>query len=385
MGANHDILADKAGRAIINKIITQEERWSQVFSTNIRKAGDFSWPRPDYVCYDYDLDQSIAFEFKPPGFSKREYITGLGQTFSYLEKHHYSGLILPNNVEGFNIAEYISQILSLDVFSKQLISVIGYDESIIESDPQNAITLYKSIDDVRTGEIVSNNLSQTYWCWWRDISHYEVFQLLCLLDIHNVKTGDIYSDYVWPEFWQLLCNGQTQNWEGIGREKTDNITNSRSEKQNYKIPLFQLGLIEQSEGRLTVDGYKLVAIGKIYGINSAMYIDYLTKIVLIEGKHLILIQDLERFKNETNVSSFESQDKFRIEFELFLENNNSIGNRKPGRTTTGNKISYIRDEFKLWNKLKLLKNNGSRYFINGVGIEFDWNRITDILTKDFIF
>ena len=385
MGANHDLLADKAGRAIINKITTRETNWGQVFSSNIKKAGDFGWPRPDYVCYDYDLNQSVAFEFKPPNHSKREYLTGLGQTLSYLQKHHYSGLILPTIVEGINLAEQISSILSLDVFAKHHIAVIGYDERTLEADPNNSIQLFKRIEDERTGEIIESNLSQTYWCWWRDISHYEVFQLLNILDKYSSETGDIYSNYAWPEFWSLMVNRQTKNWEGTPREKTDNDTNRRSEKQNYKIPLFQLGLIEQSEGRLTVEGYKLISIGKIFGLNSSIYIDYLTKLVLIEGKHLILIQDLENFKNQASASSLANQEQFRIDFELYLENNNSIGTRKPGRTTTGNKVSYIRDEFKLWNKLGLIKSTGMRYYVSGRGVEFNWSRITDILTKDFVY
>lgn len=385
MGANHDLLADKAGRAIINKIVTREPNWGQVFSSNIKKAGDFGWPRPDYVCYDYDLNQSVAFEFKPPNHSKREYLTGLGQTLSYLQKHHYSGLILPTIVEGINLAEQISSILSLDVFAKHHIAVIGYDERTLESDPNNSIKLFKRIEDERTGEIIENNLSQTYWCWWRDISHYEVFHLLNILDKYSYETGDIYSNFAWPEFWNLMVNKQTKNWEGIHREKTDNETNRRSEKQNYKIPLFQLGLIEQSEGRITVEGYKLISIGKIFGLNSSIYIDYLTKLVLIEGKHLILIQDLENFKNQASGASLENQEQFRIDFEIYLENNNSIGIRKPGRTTTGKKVSYIRDEFKLWNKLGLIKSTGMRYYISGRGVEFNWSRITEILTKEFVY
>lgn len=386
MGANHDLLADKAGRAIISKIVNRVDNWGQIFSDNINKAGDFGWPRPDYVCYDYDLDQSIAFEFKPPNHQKREYLTGLGQTLSYLEKHHYSGLILPTVVEGFEIAQHISNILSLDVFARHHIAVIGYNERTLESDPLNSIQLLKSVADERTGEIVTNDLSQTYWCWWRDISHYEISTLLNILDKHSNKTGDIYSQYAWPEFWAMMVAGQTRTWEGQGRRKTDNARNRASEKQNYKIPLFQLGLIEPSEGRLTVEGYKLISVGKIYGLDSSLYLDYLTKLVLIEGKHLILIQDLEEFKNIATATSLVSQDQFRIDFEQYLNDNNSIGRRKPGRTTTGNKVSYIRDEFKLWNKLGLLKTVGTRnYFVNGRGIEFNWSRITEILTKDFLY
>ena len=386
MGANHDLLADKAGRAIVSKIVNRVDNWGQVFSDNLNKAGDFSWPRPDYVCFDQNLEQSVAFEFKPPNHSKREYLTGLGQTLSYLEKHHYSGIILPTYVEGYNIAQHITNVLSLDVFSRHYISVIGYNERTLESDPLNSIQLFKPIEHERTGEIVSGHINKSYWCWWRDISHYEVFTLLNLLDKYRDEPGDIYTNFAWPEFWRLMVNGQTKTWEGVGRTKTDNETNYKSEKQNYKIPLFQLGLIEPSEGRLTAEGYKLISIGKIFGIESSLYFDYLTKLVLIEGKHLILIQDLEEFKSIAEDSSFESTEQFTVDFEQYLDDNNSIGPRKPGRTTTGKKISYIRDEFKLWNKLGLIKGMiGNSYVKEGDSFEFNWSRITEILTKDFMY
>lgn len=384
MSANHDILADKAGRAIIKKIINREKDWGQIFSDNIKKAGDFSWPRPDYVCYDFDLDQSIAFEFKPPNHPKREYLTGLGQTLAYLDKHHYAGLIMPTVIEGYNIAEHITRILSLDIFTKHYITVVGYDERLLETDPDNAIQLFKRIEDERTGVFDSSNLSQTYWCWWRDMSQYEVFTLLNLLDKYSDNPGDIYSQFVWSEFWDLMINQKTKNWEGNPRDKKNSPATFKSEKQNYKIPLVQLGLIEPSEGRLTVEGYKLLSIGKIYGVNSSLFLDYLTKLVLIEGKHLILIQDLETFKDEAKAGNLTDQEVFRLSFEQYLSDNNSIGSRKPGRVTTGKKVSYIRDEPKLWNKLGLLKTKNTRYFIQGRGYDFNWKRITDILTKDFI-
>lgn len=386
MGANHDLLADKAGRAIVSKIVNRVDNWGQIFSDNINKAGDFGWPRPDYVCFDQDLEQSISFEFKPPNHQKREYLTGLGQTIAYLQKHHYSGLILPEIVEDYNIAQHITDVLSLDVFAKSHISVVSYDAKQLESNPQASIKLYKAIEDERTGEIVNNDVSQSYWCWWRDISHYEIYTLLNLLDKNRDRTGDIYTQYAWPEFWQMMVDGNTKTWEGIGRNRTDSESNRRSEKQNYKISPRQLGLFETSEGRLTAEGYKLLSIGKIFGVESSMYFDYFTKLILIDGKHLNLIQDLEQFKSLAEETSFASTEQFTIDFEQYLDDNNSIGPRKPGRTTTGKKISYIRDEFKLWNKLGLITGMiGNSYVKDGESFKFNWSRITEILTKDFLY
>lgn len=383
MGANHDILAEKSGRAIVSKIVRREGNWGQIFSDNINKAGDFGWPKPDYVCYDFTLEHSLAFEFKPPGQSKREYLTGLGQSIAYLSKHHYSGIILPQITEGYKIAEHLVDILSLDVFAKKHIAVIGYDERTLEYNPTESIKLLKPIEDLRDGVLIINDLGQTYWCWWRDASHYEILQLLILLDKYSSLPGDIYTQYVWPEFWKMMISRQTKTWEGMERNKTDTKASFNSEKQNYKIPLFHLGLIEPSEGRLTIEGYRLLSIGKMFGPDSSLFMDYLTKLVLIEGKHLILIRDLEEFKDIAIPQDFENQTAFRQSFEEYLRLNNSIGPGKPGRKTTGNKESYIRDEFKLWNKLNLLKSGGKQYFVKGRGLEFNWSRITDILTNDF--
>ena len=384
MGANHDLLADKAGRAIVSNIINKVDNWEQIFSNSIYQDGDFEWPRPDYVCVDAILKQSIAFEFKPPNQTKREYLTGLGQTISYLQKHHYSGIILPEVTEGYEIAKHLARTLELDIFSKHHIAVISYNEKTLESNPLGSIKLIKSIDDIRTGEIIKIGNPQTYWCWWRDISHYEVFTLLDLLDLNRNKEGDIYSKYAWPSFWKMLIGKQTRMWDGSPRIKSG--TSESQEKQNYKISPCQLGLFEKSKGKLTTDGYKLLSIGKIFGVESSIYFDYFTSLILIQGKHLNLIQDLEEFRKISIKTIFTSPDEFTLNFEKYLDDKNAIGPRKPGRITTGNKNCYIRDEHKLWRKLGLIGGkDGEPYLINGKFREFNWSRITEILTKDFVY
>ena len=42
MGVNHDLLADRAGRAIVSKIINRVDNWGQVFSDNINKQSSHS-------------------------------------------------------------------------------------------------------------------------------------------------------------------------------------------------------------------------------------------------------------------------------------------------------------------------------------------------------
>ena len=52
--------------------------------------------------------------------------------------------------------------------------------------------------------------------------------------------------------------------------------------------------------------------------------------------------------------------------------------RKPGKKTTGAKQSYIRDEFKLWNKLGFILGNERTYFREDYGLQFDWPKIREV-------
>ncbi len=385
MSLIHDELTVKASAAIIGKIRVQDNDWKQIFSNSISRMGDFGWPRPDYVCFDNELQQSFAFEFKPPKQTKREYLTGLGQSIAYLQKHHYAALIVPRKAESFLISEYIKTVLELDHLKGLPLALIDYDEDIIGSEPNRSIRLLKPISEKREVVLQKASLNETYWCWWRDGSHYEVLQLLQLSDKYNDQVGDIYSEYIWPEFWKLMVEGKTKQWDGSPRTISgDSDTPNTSYKQNYKIPLFQLGLWEQGEGRLTIEGYKAMSFGKLFGPDSSQFKDYLTQLILLNGKHLQLIQDVIEFQKTASPEEKSSSANFKKGIENFLESKGSIGARKPGRTTTDAKGSYLRDEPKLWNKFDLLeRDNNGNYFFEGEGYKFDWVRITEIITKDF--
>ncbi len=385
MNNTHDELTIAVASTLVKKIKEQEDSWKQIFSPTISRVGDFGWPRPDYVCLDHDLEQTIAFEFKPPNQSKREYLTGLGQAIAYLHKHHYAGLIIPEVVENFPISKFISDLFKIDVLKGLPIILVSYDPSRLENAPNESITLLNAISTRRDAKVSGEaSMSPTYWSWWRDTSQYEVQTLLELSDKYKNKKGDIYSDYVWPEFWGLMVSGKTQKWDGTPRKVSgDSNVPDPSQKQNNKIPLFQLNLWDQAEGRLTATGYRLFSIGRQHGPDSKRFLDYLTCLILIEGKHLQLIYDVRDFQeNHAGTEELQSSDAFRIGFERYLESKGSIGVRKPRRETTGAKISYIRDEFKIWNKLDLLSMSSPKsYFFNGRGLRFNWERITKILKQ----
>ena len=384
VGKTHDELASFVGSILLDNIRTEKEGWKQIFSTDIFRVGDWDWPRPDYVLLDNEKDLSYANEFKPPKQTKREYLTGLGQTIAYLQKHDYAGIILPKYADdGFPISKYISDILNGDEFKHLPISVIEYDEDNLTKDE---IKIIKSISEERQRKPIAkndNSVSKTFWCFWRDASHYEVYELLKLSDKYNDKKGDIYTDYIYKEFYDMLINGETKMWDGKSRCKKPSASSKKSEKQNYKISLFHLGLWSQSEGRLTIKGYKLLTIGKIYGPDSKKFMDYLSYLILIDGKHLQLINEVEEYQRSVSKEVLNNRNSYYVNLDIYLENKGYIGKRKPTAITTNAKGSSIRDEPKLWNHLGLVNSKNTRYFVNGFGIQFNWNKISELLLNNY--
>lgn len=224
----------------------------------------------------------------------------------------------------------------------------------------------------------SSSELKSFWCWWRDASHYEIAQILSLSFKYSHKgEKDIYTKYIYPDFYNLLITGQTKNWEGKTRNKKESESSFKAEKQNYKIPLVQLGLID-TEGYISNKGKYLLSIYNNYP--EEIYFKTLSKMILIDGKHLFLIKDLVRFQTINRSIIPSTSEEFFILFEKFMAEKNILGTRKPSAVTTGAKKSYIRDEPKLWNKLGLFKlETSSRYYIPYKGIDFDYSKILNTL------
>lgn len=378
MGEFHDAAATLYGDMILSRIRQSDPEYKQIFSPSIVRTGDWDWPRPDYVCYDLGLKASYAMEFKPPFQNKREYLTGLGQSIAYLQKHSYSGLIIPEYADdGFRIADFINDTLKAPEFNNVTLSLFSYDyrsESLRILRPINSLRNFIEISD-------SSEDVKTFWCWWRDISHYELYDLLNLSFIYGDYDGDIYTDHIYPQFYDMMVAGKTKQWDGSPRKKSGSIASRKAEKQNYKIPLVQLELWSRSEGRLSELGFELLSCGKKYGPNSKKFIDKLTYLILVNGRHLDLINMVDKFQKIIPVAIDSKSHAQNLE--QFLTDNGCIGKRKPSAVKSGAKNSYVRDEMKLWNKLGLLyKRSSTEYFFPNEGYKFNWERITDVLRNN---
>lgn len=226
----------------------------------------------------------------------------------------------------------------------------------------------------------SKSERKSYWCWWRDASQYEIAQLLRLSKEYDDLDGDIYTQKVYPIFYDLMINQKTKQWDGSPRKKNYSLASFKAEKQNYKIPMCQLGLWDTATGHITPKGNGLLDIIDRYGDGSGQYLDYLSKLLLIEGKHLDLIKDVDDFQHNCSELMPENSSDYFLIFDNYMEEKGSIGTRKPSAVTTGGKHSYIRDEPKLWNKLGLIISSGKgRYYWPFVGIKINWPRINEIL------
>lgn len=376
MAQIHDEGAEHCGNYILSQIRSDNKDYKQIFSTSLHRIGDFNWPRPDYVCYDEEKNASYALEYKPMMQSKREYVCGLGQSITYLQHHTYSGLIIPERADdGFPIAQFMLDVFNTEPLANAHISLFSYNENL-------EVSILKAISEERTNRphLTRDLGDKTFWCWWRDMSHYELLKLLELSFIYYDKQGDIYTNYIYPNFKDLLYNGKCKDFEGNYR----NIASERSAlslKQNYRIPFEQLGLWTSKEGKISDLGMQLLTIGVKYGADSKNFKDAIAYLLLTTGKHLDLIHIIREIQ-ETYVIP-----KTSVEYKLLLESilteRGMIGKRKPSAITTNAKGTYIRDEFKLWNKFGLIKCENNRYVQPYKGLEFDWQRITDLLSNHF--
>lgn len=372
MAQEHDLGAERIGGYILSQIRKGDDSYKQVFSTSMRRIGDWGWPRPDFVCFDDENHTTYALEYKPPMQTKREYVCGLGQSITYLQHHTYSGLIIPEKADdGFPIANYLKDVLNSDVMGKSPISLFMYNPDDFSVQILRRITEKRNETSIRP----SSEVDKTFWCWWRDMSHYEVFDLLTLSFVYSEYDGDVYTDYIFPNFWNRLINHQTKDFEGNYRNVQNSSMNSY--KQNYRIPFEQLGLWTGKEGKLSDIGFQLLIIGKKYGPDSYNFKNALAYLLLTTGHHIDLIQNVYEIQRTFKIPN--SSMEFRKMLDSELTDRGLIGKRKPSAITTNKKGSYIRDEMKLWNKLGLINKRGNEYFFPNEGYDFNWERINNIL------
>lgn len=225
--STHDVLSYAIASRAVTQIRAADPLWSSVFSVDTHITTSRDWPMPDAVLRDDGNKISAAIEFKPPEQTKREYLTGLGQTLAYARDFHYSILVLPTLADdGYPIADHIASVLTMPEMEQLPIGLISYDASIIS--PINAdYKIQRPLVTRAAQPPERRDLRATFYAKWREATPTEVARYLVLLFDESLNpTGPLGPKRdAFNRFWTEVQAGRFQNWAGAPRRATDTPKN----------------------------------------------------------------------------------------------------------------------------------------------------------------
>lgn len=354
---------------VISGLLSDNQHSNKQF-TSLRRIASWDTPYVNYAYQDIAIEKTLAVIFCN---ENNEIDTVKSNTIKAL--NHFDSVLVCFSSLQLNLSNLFVLSLEDDGLSSLPIGVMAYDNNGV------TVILRRITVSQTTAKKRTQKEQKSYWCWWRDSSQYEIALLLRLSKLYDAEDEtDIYTKKVYPDFFDMMISGKTKKWDGTPREKSYSPAIYKAEKQNYKIPMCQLGLWYVDSGRITQKGLFLLNVADTYGDDSEEYFNALAKIILVDGKHLELVKDLDEFQKKNPEILPETSSEFFVLFDEYMMHKNSIGTRKPSAVTTGAKKAYVRDEPKLWNKLGIIKmQNSSRYFKPFHGIEFNWDRINEII------
>jgi hypothetical protein len=371
MSFQHNLMAHQVSAVLLQQLRTGRAPWAngQLTAKTTLWQGMSDWPKPDIAFEDRSANRSLALEFKPPNQPKREYVTGLGQVFTYLNDFEYAGLVVPElAADGFNIGKYFLGILA-NVLNPIPVALFTYGHTPAEL---RVLQPLKANVSPR-GKIPAGIGRKVFWGYWRDLSNYDLLTLLSLSDYP--KRGGF--DPVFRKYWkQYAVKGKAWTWENTQRKcKRVGARSYPGEKENAFLAMRHAGLLT-AEGHLTGEGYALLRVGKIYGAGSVAFVEELARQILTTGRHLDLIFWVEEQQRFISVRRKKSAAGYYRALDRNLSQEGIIAPRNKASA----KPYFLRDEPKLWNKLGLLiRKSGEQYFHPGHGLVFNWRRIVSLL------
>ena len=148
----------------------------------------------------------------------------------------------------------------------------------------------------------------------------------------------------------------------------DNTFNSV--KKNLLTFLKHVGMVD-STGNLTDYGFKYYHLGWMHGPNSRIFQDYFLKCVLITGRHLDLIFDIDRlcnkYRDEKNMKEIRKTMENEYDEKGMIKKNPNRNAGKPSR------VGFLKYEFILWRSLSLIELTKGK-----PDISFNWKKITEV-------
>ena len=104
----------------------------------------------------------------------------------------------------------------------------------------------------------------------------------------------------------------------------------------------------------------------------------MAQILLVEGKHHNLIEEIKDITNE----NFDNDTKF-IEYIYKEMDKRGHVAKNPERKTSGSR-EYLVAEKQLWGRFELIKKNGNTYFNKNIGYIFENKRIDELVKKYYL-
>ncbi|HEU4701291.1 MAG TPA: hypothetical protein VFS37_02330 [Conexibacter sp.] len=376
----HDVLAYSVAQQIVRDVRAGSPAWSSVFSPSVHPAGARGWPVPDFVVHDTTSGATGAAEFKPPDQTKREYLTGLGQAVAYTRDFHYGILVVPDVAnDDFLIGKYLQDVLTQSVTASLPLALVEYDARTLS--PTHADLLIRRPLASRTGVPIGRPpVESSFYAKWRDASPMELARFLDLLYEEGRAAHPTRSirDRAFDRLWVEMTSGRTAHWRGQRRRMSNTARNKEAWGKNYRNFVAHIGWCGP-DGKLTDRGLEALRVVHLYGATSRVFLDFLAKSVLSEGKHLVLINAINQLQDRMTPPTNESQ--WLDDLELGLENQGLL-TRNPGRHSAAvQKVvrQFLKAEKTLWRNLELITPRGGRVFHPGRGFIFDWSRITSLV------
>ncbi len=405
----HDSMAKQLIETLLEKWKVKNE--SSILSSEVYLTkSESTFPSPDGTFYDPKNKFSLALEFKPPTETKRGILTGLGQAIAYLDKHSLSYLLIPSKVEYFHMGEYMVDLFKKNISDKMPIALVVYDYENV----QNILEYIEPTVEINETTLSAREASSgRYWAKWLDLPLHALWILTDIaysdkITVENRKKAvwdEFFLTYIYPKEYRnqfeayasgiFYVNGKPfklmqkklKSWKEqieLGKiskdkalrelEKATNINGKGDmlyhQYQKNLLPFINhLGIWDEYR-YLTDIGYELHRIGKIHGGTSKTFYDHMAKIILLKGKHLDLILDIEKY---TRNFSFANRDDAL---------DNVILNLKEKGLIAGAGRKKFQNEFQLWGQLGLIKKENNSNFIKNNGFNFDWGRITSLLIEE---
>lgn len=426
---------------VITKILNNWKNSDPLWCQNVSAAvtlgkSNFVFPVPDATLIDQknNNNYNIALEFKSVLENKHGLLTALGQAIAYTKKYSISYIIIPEFINSTNVEDYMKELfLSTKLNTILPIGLISYNINTYE--PRMVLDINTNIEPCKN----INKFTGTYWATFRDSYPDSIWRLLDIAysieSVTNRKQliwDKFYNDYLLPiptEFWSSSTDlnewnnySRTYKWNSnekqqIGKTlirklitKIDNSTITLEDakkllRERYfvnktgDVPYNQLqknifnfinnlNLFDDFY-QLTDSGFRIHKIGKLHGSTSRVFKQEFAKTLLRDGNHLDLIVEITNLQKEI-VSQLEKSNRVESISDVNYKTENldyiykkfeEQGKIKinPARTTTSTR-EFLSSEFQLWGALELLGTaQGQNYFKRGIGYNFNWDKITNLL------